>query len=591
MPFATPAPKSARLTAATRLAVLLAAVLACGSFALAQGAASTSAGVAPPLRLPSLGESASDEFNLSAEKRLGEQIMRDIRRDPDYLDDPRLQDELLLIWQPLVAAARARGDIGSDTERLFPYEAFLVRDRSVNAFALPGGYVGIHLGLIAMTASRDELASVLAHELSHITQRHIARSIAASSRSSTLGMAGMILGLLAASRSGNADVANAAIMGGQAAMVQAQLNFSRDMEREADRNGFALMGQAGFAPAGMAAMFDRLDQANRLNDNNGFPYLRSHPLTTERIGEARQRVGLAGAPIAPVAPVAPDTSPAGTASRPAMLLPPTLGHALMQARAKVLMDNSVSAWRRLQEIDLGEASEALPVGGAAQASSVAALYGSAMASMQLRDFGRAERTLARADASLQRLRGGASPAPYPFSATDLGRAGQQLTELRVQLALAGGEPARAQQLLAAVTPDGSRSDLHLRAEVALAAGQAAALRECSQSLQTWVTEHPRDSSGWLLLSRCAGRQGQPLRALRAEAESQAALDNLAGAIDRLRAGQQLARRSGANGDFIEASVIDSRLRALQSQRRQLQDEANPRRGSSPAPEPQWRSRS
>ena len=167
------------------------------------------------LRLPALGESASDEFNLSAEKRLGEQIMREIRRDPDYLDDPQLLDYLQSVWQPLVQAAKARGDIGPDTEHLFPYEPFLVRDRSVNAFALPGGYVGVHLALIAMTATRDELASVLAHELSHITQRHIARSIVAANRSSTLGLAAILIGIFAAARASNADMANAALATGQ----------------------------------------------------------------------------------------------------------------------------------------------------------------------------------------------------------------------------------------------------------------------------------------------------------------------------------------------------------------------------------------
>jgi predicted Zn-dependent protease len=190
-------------------------------------AASLAAGVVPPLqaqgtppspvRLPSLGESASDEFNLSQEKRIGEQIMREVRRDPAYLDDPLLLDYLQSLWAPLVRTARAQGDIDADTERLFPYESFLVRDRSVNAFALPGGYVGVHLGLIAITGAPDELASVLAHELAHVTRRHIARSVAASSRASTLGLAGMLLGLLVASRAGGnggADMAQAAVMGG-----------------------------------------------------------------------------------------------------------------------------------------------------------------------------------------------------------------------------------------------------------------------------------------------------------------------------------------------------------------------------------------
>src|SRR5439155_1151642 len=132
------------------------------------------------------------------------------------------------IFQPLVVAARQRGEIGPDIDQRFAWEPFLVRDRTVNAFALPGGFVGVHLGLISMTASRDELASVLAHEMSHVTQRHIARSVASSSRQSLVGLAAMILGAIAASRSSHADALQAVVVGGQAAMAQGQLNFSRD---------------------------------------------------------------------------------------------------------------------------------------------------------------------------------------------------------------------------------------------------------------------------------------------------------------------------------------------------------------------------
>ncbi len=164
-----------------------------------------------------------------------------------------------------------------------------MRDPSVNAFALPGGFVGVHLGLIAITVTRDELASVLGHEMSHVSQRHIARSIAGSSRRSLVSLAALIIGLLAASRSNSPDAVNAVVAGTQAATIQSQLNFSRDMEREADRIGFQVMIAAGFAPGGMAAMFEKMETSNRLNDYGGFPYLRTHPLTVERIGEARSR--------------------------------------------------------------------------------------------------------------------------------------------------------------------------------------------------------------------------------------------------------------------------------------------------------------
>jgi predicted Zn-dependent protease len=195
--------------------------------------------IGPPLqwaqaqvRLPALGESAGDEFSVGTERALGEQIMREIRRDPAYLDDPPLLDYVQRVWRPLLEAALKRGEITPDTAKLLAWEVFLVRDRSVNAFALPGGFVGVHLGLIALTGSSDELAAVLAHELTHVTQRHIARGIVNSQRTTLLSLAGLILGVLAASRAGSSDGVQAAVVGAQAAAAQGQLNYSRDMERE-----------------------------------------------------------------------------------------------------------------------------------------------------------------------------------------------------------------------------------------------------------------------------------------------------------------------------------------------------------------------
>ena len=530
------------------------------------------------VRLPALGEAASDDFNLNQEKRIGEQIMREIRRDPDYLDDALLLDYLRSLWRPLVQAARARGDISADTERLFPYEAFLVRDRSVNAFALPGGYVGVHLGLIALTANADELASVLAHELSHITRRHIARSISAASQSSTLGLVATLLGLVVASRAGSSDAAQAAILGGQAAIQQSQLNFSRDMEREADRTGLALMGEAGFEAAGMAGMFDKLDQSARLNDSGGFPYLRSHPLTIDRIGEARQMVQAAG----------PAASSQAAERRPGHdgL---ALGHSLMQARARVLMDPSTQALRRLQELDVR--------GGVASLSPVerlVGLYTGALVSTQLRDFDRAQQAITAAQALMGNLTGNLA------TATAEPVAQRAVAHLTTRLALARGDTDGALRSLAggvgAVGGVGgvgetSRADVLLRAELPLASGDPAALQRSAEALQTWVSEHRDDASAWLLLSQTSQQLGQRLRALRADAESQAALGNLPGAIDRLRAGQQLARTgqgstASLRTDFIEASVIDARLRDLIAQRRELLADQRRQAGSRNAPPPE-----
>jgi predicted Zn-dependent protease len=489
------------------------------------------------VRLPALGEGASEDFSVGTEKRLGESIMREIRRDPDYLDDPVLLEYLASLWSPLVSAARARGDVESDTNLQFAWESFLVRDRAINAFALPGGYVGVNLGLIALTTSADELASVLAHELSHVTQRHIARSVVNAQRTSMISLATLILGILAAARSNNADIANAAIMTGQAAGIQGQLNFSRDMEREADRMGYGVLGSAGFATAGMAAMFDRLDSANRLNDSGSFPYLRSHPLTTERISEARSRALFAGS---------------GQAA-------PPLRHALMQARARVLMDTDPQALRRM--ID-----QAAGMAGAPLRDRLANMYAGALSASILREQGAAERIASAAYALAQ-----TAPQREP-------QAERALRLLQVQLALSRGEAAVALQMLDGLTLDSqSRAPLLMRAQASLDLGHQRAanapevLRQSTEALQTWVADHPQDASAWGLLASTADAIGLRLRSLRAGAEARAAIGDLGGAIDRLRAGQAAAK-TAAGQDFIEASVIDARLRELQGQRRQLAQE-------------------
>ena len=492
------------------------------------------------VRLPALGESASDDLSVGAERRLGEQIMREGRRDPQYLDDPVLLEYLQQLWNPLVAAARARGDINAETDQVFAWEAFLVRDRSVNAFALPGGYVGVHLGLMALTTAGDQLASVLAHELTHITQRHIARSIAPQQRASMMAIAAFLLGIIAASRSSNIDAANAAIMGGQAAAIQGQLNFSRDMEREADRIGYGVLSAAGYSPAGMAAMFEKLDVATRLNDNSGFPYLRSHPLTVDRIAEARNRALLGGG----TAPV------------------PTLQHAVMQMRARVMMDDSAQS---LQRFSGGTSSPLLT-------DRVAALYGGALAASLLRDPARAESQAADA------LRQAASATPREPLAE------RAVVLLQAQLRMARSDAAGALQALDGLrTGATERPPMLLRAQAALDLNRSApgshatALRESTEALQSWVAEHPQDPAAWEQLAATSDALGLKLRSMRAAAEARSVVGDLTGAIDRLRAAQQVSR--GAIGqDFIEGSVIDARLRQITAQRRQLQLDAREARG-------------
>lgn len=495
------------------------------------------------VNLPSLGDAVSEDVGIGAERRLGDQVMRQIRLDPDYLDDPLLLEYVLGIWDPLVAAAKQLGQIGDDTVERFAWETFLVRDRSVNAFALPGGFVGVHLGLIAMTGARDELASVMAHELSHITQRHIARRIVGDSRTSLMAMAGMVLGLIAASRSGSIDMANAAIVGSQAAAAQASLNFSRDMEREADRVGFNVLTQAGFAGSGMFSMFERMEQAYHLMDSGSYPYLRSHPLTSERIGDARSRLGTV------------------VMQRPAS----RVEHVLMSARARVLMDARAESLAKLQELDAGARQMQAGADGLEQ---LGARYTSALASIKMRQWPRAESALRQAEVLLGLIGPDA-------------RSTRALALLRAELAQASGQVAAGWAALAPLSAERSRVLLMQRAQMAMADRGAERMRAAAEDLQTHVSLQPLDAGAWAQLAQLWERLGHPLRAVRALGEARAAAGDLNGAIDRLRSGLNQSRDREA--DQVEAAVIDARLRSLLYERRQLLADMYPR-GAPPGAE-------
>lgn len=457
------------------------------------------------------------ELSAGDERRLGDQIIRSLYRDPDYLDDPALVEYVQGIWQPLMAAARARGELSSELDERFAWEVLLGRDRSVNAFALPGGYLGVHLGLIGVVATRDELASVLAHELTHVTQRHIARMIAQQSRQGPLLLGALAVAVLAASKSPQAT--QALVVGGQALAIQNQLNFSRDMEREADRIGFTLMEPAGFAPQGFVTMFEKLQQANRLNDNGSWPYLRSHPLSSQRMTDMQARV------------------PAGTLAQQ----PGALEHGLMTARARVLANPSPDVLRQWMAEPQTLGFEHQPL-----ARQAAALYAAALGQRQVRDFVAARTSLSRLEGVVQ----GDPPAL------------RQARLLGAELALAAGQPGQVLLALQAPAPYAmARPELLLRTEALLALGRAT---EAPEALQSWLSRHPRDATVWQTLSRAWAAQGKVLRAVRAEAEAHAVRYDYGAAVDRLKAGQDLARRSTAPEDHIEASIIDTRLRAMQS---------------------------
>jgi len=473
-------------------------------------------------RLPTLGDGA--ELTTSAERRLGDGIARQLYRDPDYLDDPVLVEYVQTQWQALLAAARAQGEVSPELDERFAWEVLLGRDRSVNAFALPGGYLGVHLGLIGVTASRDELASVLAHELSHVTQRHIARLVAQQGKQAPLLLGSMILAVLAASK--NPEAAQALAVGGQALAVQNQLNFSRDMEREADRVGFGVATEAGYPGSGFVSMFERLYQANRLSDSGAFPYLRSHPLTTERIADMQSRL------------------PPGELARAG---PPDRVHAMMSARARVLAQRAAI-------------SEPAPRAQDSVADTAAVFYARTLLARQRGDHAAARAALAR----LAEAARGDAQAEY------------QVRLLAAETALAEGDAARAAGLLPLVTVD--RAGLLLAAQARLSPDEA---RETAARLLQWVSENPQDAQAWQTLAQAHQAAGQPLRALRAQAEVLAAQGDVSKAVDTLRAAQDRWRKTGPEraDDWLDVSIIDARHRELAERlRRERQDDPNRSRG-------------
>ncbi|MDF2462551.1 MAG: hypothetical protein K0Q43_786 [Ramlibacter sp.] len=468
--------------------------------------------LATPARaqLPTLGDGS--DMNVATERKLGERVARELYRDPDYIDDPVLDEYVLEIWTRLLAAARTRGELTAELDDRFAWQVLLGKDRIINAFAVPGGWMGVQLGLINVTATRDELAAVLAHELSHVTQRHHSRLMTQQNQQAPWLIGAMILAALAASK--NPDAANAMMAGGQAMAMQNQLNFSRDMEREADRVGFGVLTQAGFAPEGFVAMFEKLQQAARLNDNGNFPYLRTHPMTTERIAEGQSRQQLATRATAPP--------------------PPDLVHAMMIGRSRVLSNPGVDNLRSYA----GEAESAPAADRARQAG---LLYAGALANSKLREPAAASRLAAKLAA---------------VTAGDA-RASRLATLLAAEVALAAGDAPRAVSLVDAAAT--GRPEVMLSSQARMRVGRTG---EAAQRLQTWVALHPRDPEAWQLLAAAYSAQGQGLRAIRAEAESHVARLDYQAALDRFKAAQDLARKSGAGGDHIEASIIDTRTRQV-----------------------------
>ncbi|GIK24959.1 MAG: hypothetical protein BroJett006_12050 [Betaproteobacteria bacterium] len=451
--------------------------------------------------LPELGEASRSDLPPHVERRIGESIVRDIRlREPAYIDDVEIAAYLNSLGARLTAAMPEAGQ---------SFEFFALRDATLNAFALPGGYIGVHSGLILAAQSESELAGVLSHEIAHVTQKHLARLMGKQNQAQVTQWLALAVAILAA-RS-NSDASQAAIVAGTAAGVQTMLNYTRDFEREADRIGIQTLERAGFDVRGMASFFERMQKFGRLYENNAPGYLRTHPLTVERISDMENRI--------------------------------------LQAQYRQVADSTefqlVRAKLRSGQGDPRDAVTDFEtqLRERKYLSEASARYGLALAQMRARNYPAVEHELAE----LRRLK--ASSPMIDTLATDARKAQGDLSG-----ALKLYREAR-------VRHPRNKALLYGQIDALLANGQPQA------ALQTATDElllTPSDAALHGLQAKSYAALGKRLQQHRAQAELYVLRGQLVAAIQQL----ELAQKAG-DGDFFEHSQVDARLRELRA--RQLEE--------------------
>ncbi len=477
-------------------------------FSLALAFAVANPSIVTADNLPDLGESARADLPQQLERRLGQSIMNDIRlREPSYVDDPEINDYLNRLGRGLVeASSNPNGD----------FHFFAIRDNSVNAFAMFGGFIGVNTGTLLTAQSESELAGVISHEIAHVTQNHLARQIARQNQSTIPNMIAMGLGILAA-RS-NSAVTAATILGTQASAVQAQLAYTREFEREADRMGYQTLDKAGFDVRGMGDFFERLQKAGHLYETNAPVYLRSHPLTVERISDMQNRAQ--GSPYRQIVS--------------------SLDFYLIRAKLRALMGTPREAVNEFTT----------QIKDKKYASLAAARYGLVVALMRAKDISAARREMEL----LQSLKV-ASPIVAFLAA-----------EVRAAL----GDLSTAQAIF--------REALQRFPQAkSLVYGYAESLysgRQYDQALvfiDTQLQLNAADYSLYGLQAKTYAALGKRLLQHRAQAEFYLLQGRTGAAIEQLQFAQQ-----ASDGNFYEQSAVDARLRELR--KLQVEEDKQKRNG-------------
>jgi predicted Zn-dependent protease len=476
---------------------ILAAMVAAAMAAMPLPPTPAISGTAVAQSLPDLGDVSQTGFSPIQERKLGETIIRQLRANGAYINDPEVNDYLNELGHRLVAASR---DVKQD------FEFFGVPEPQVNAFALPGGYIGVHTGLILLTQSESELAGVLAHEISHVTQHHMARALSAQKDSMLMSLAGLALAVLAARGSGasSGEAASAAIAATQALTIQNQLNFTRENEYEADRIGFQRLDDAGFDVTAMATFMERMQRAFRFVEGNAPTYLRTHPITYERIAEAQARAY--GHPYRQV-----------TSSLDFHLVRALLRSYQGDARdAVAFFDDALKEHKYNNE--------------------AAVHYGLVASLLRERNYARARKELA----VLEKL------APdHPM-----------IDAIAGHVMLDSGDINGAiRRFEAGVNRYPNKMQLVYDYPDALL--QAGRNVDAAQFIERQLARFPGDGPLQLLAARAYAAQNKQMLAHRHQGEYYAWQGNLKGAIDQF----EIAAKA-KDGDFYQASVVDTRLRAL-----------------------------
>lgn len=429
--------------------------------------------------LPELGQPADLIADRETESRLGQAWLRQLRASTPLWPDPLVRDYIESLAYRLAL----------HTSLISPkFTVVIVDDREVNAFAVPGGVVGVNTGLIMTAESEGELASVMAHELGHLSQRHFARSQEANKYNQWIALGGLLASIAAASAGGSSggNLGMAVGMSAQAAALQSQLRYSRAFEQEADRVGMQTLTESGYDPHAMPNFFLRLERATR---QLGYmpEFLLTHPLTSSRLSDLERRVN----------------------DWPRQLKPETPDFRLIQVRLQVAYSTQLDEMIRAFQ----EALKAPNVPAATR-------LGLSLALLRANRIDEAGQTLA------------------PLLASDPTRLDYRVTAMDIALAKRDYADALRQGEQALALFPGQPSLLDRMTRAALPLGQAARLRPL---LDRAVRERPNDPQLWRMLSDCAASQQDAQTVFRARAEGLFLTNQQKGAEEQMKNALRMAR--------------------------------------------------